>query len=88
MNLVASCLGKKYLSSSQSRPKENIMSLVILNDKIASDLAVEVLDSLYKSLKAELEFHTTGTDRLTQISEICTEITNVSRQIQPKVELQ
>lgn len=59
------------------------MSLVILNDTIANELATIALDSLYKQLKTELEFHTTGTDRLNQIQAICDEIRNISRQIQP-----
>jgi hypothetical protein len=59
------------------------MSLVILNDAIATELATVALDNLYKQLKTELEFHTTGTDKLPQIRAICDEISNISRQIQP-----
>lgn len=60
------------------------MSLVILSDNVANRLSAEIIETLIRDLKNHLAAHQDGKDCYKQINELCTEISNVARQIKPE----
>jgi len=60
------------------------MSLVIMNEKLSNELAHTVLEKLQDKLFNCIEKHLDGSDQSERISDICTEISNVARQVKPK----
>lgn len=58
------------------------MSLVILNAELATLLARDVITTLQRTLDAEIMKLLSGDGNARKISDLCTEITNISRQIE------
>jgi hypothetical protein len=60
------------------------MSLVIMNEQLSNELAHTVLEKLTDKLLNCINKHFDGIDQSETISQICTEISNVARQVKPK----
>jgi len=59
------------------------MSLVIMNEQLSNELAHTVLEKLQDKLSNCIEKHLDGSDQSEHISDICTEISGIVRQIRP-----
>ena len=59
------------------------MSLVIMNEQLSNELAHTVLEKLQDNLSNCIEKHLDGSDQSERISDICTEISGIVRQIRP-----
>ena len=59
------------------------MSLVIMNEQLSNELAHTVLEKLTDKLLNCINKHFDGIDQAETISQICTEISGIVRQIRP-----
>lgn len=57
------------------------MALVILNDELAQFVVRDVVESLTNALAIEMQKIYAGNGNPAEINNICTEITNIARQI-------
>lgn len=61
------------------------MSLVILNDELAQFVAQDVINSLTGKLCMELDKLRHGDSDARKVADICTEISNLARQVDEQV---
>jgi len=59
------------------------MSLVIMNEQLSNELANVVLEKLTDKLLNCINKHFDGIDQAETISQICTEISGIARQVRP-----